>query len=1091
MSPDPKPDPRTTQQNQTTKPVEGWLRWLAPYLGRHRKYVLIAVLTAVTWTAGLVLVPLIQKVVVDGALVEQARPLIPWLLLLVGAAVLRAGSSALWRDFGGRMTNGVFNDVRDDMYAHLQRLDPGAHERMQSGQLLARVNSDLMLIHQAVSQLAPVLGTTLHVISAMAIMAILSPVLAGLLLLVFVVLVVVARRLHMRVYAASWDAQQREADMTEVAEEAVTGVRVVKGFGQEKPELNRFTESLTVMFSSRVRAVRERAPLLATLQGSPVAGQVLVLLVGGLLVLNGHTTIGTFVAFLAYLADLNGAARMLAGVMTLLPRARSGTERIAEIIAVEPSIEEPAEPRPSGQRSSRHADSGRNRGAHLRFEDVSFSYPSGTVGLQGFDLELMPGETVAVVGSTGSGKSSALQLIPRLRDVTSGSVSLDGVDVREMRLDDLRARISMVFDEAMLLSGKLRDNLAYGKPDATDSEIQRVAEVAAIHDFIEGLPEGYATEVGQEGLSLSGGQRQRIALARALLADADVLVLDDATSAVDVRVERKILRAMREVIQGRTVVVVAYRESTVRLADRVVLVDEGRVRDEGTHAELLERSALYRALMSEQPDREVLESSPNADSGGDQVGDQVGEPLDQVTDSAWQPSPEPMHIVNGRPIRARVGDPATPELLSALGKLKTAEDPVRVDLEHESTRQEKFKLWQLIRPQRWPILFGLALLLVDASAGLAGPLLVQGGLEQAVHAESASMLFVVCGVFAIVATVAIVDVWATHLVTSRTTERILYALRVRLFAHLQRLGMDYYDRTHGGRIMTRLTSDVNAVAELIQAGLTNALVGLVTFTGMTAVLLVLNPTLAMVVLAVIPPATIATIWYRKAVRPAYERARELNSMLNTFLHETLAVLPVTQAFRREPANMQHFGKLADEQRHERVKANRATAYYVAFIELLATLTIAATLYVGWQLISADRLEVSELVPFLLYLALAFAPIQQFATVFDVYQRARTGIVRISAMLAEEASVPTPEDPADTDENGGQIELTDVSLQYQGTSKPALRNADLLIEPGERVAFVGQTGAGKSTIAKVITRFYDTTDGQVAIDGTPVIGRAHV
>ena len=436
-------------------------------------------------------------------------------------------------------------------------------------------------------------------------------------------------------------------------------------------------------------------------------------------------------------------------------------------------------------------------------------------------------------------------------------------------------------------------------------------------------------------------------------------------------------------------------------------------------------------------------------------------------------------------MRGRVGDPATPELLSALAKLKPAEDPLRVDVGHESTRQEKFSLWQLVRPQRWPILLGLALLLVDASAGLVGPLLVQGGLEQAVDHRSLSMLLAICGVFAAVATVAIVDVWATHLVTSRTTERILYALRIRLFAHLQRLGMDYYDRTHGGRIMTRLTSDVNAVAELIQAGLTNALVGLVTFTGMTAVLLVLNPTLALVVLAVIPPAAIATVRYRKVVRPAYERARELNSMLNTFLHETLAVLPVTQAFRREPANLRHFGTLAEEQRYERVKANRATAYYIGFVELLATLTVAATLYVGYHLIAADRLAVSELVPFLLYLALAFAPIQQFATVFDVYQRARTGIVRISAMLAEEASVPTPEEPVGLNGAEGRIELTDVSLRYQGTSKPALRNADLVIAPGERVAFVGQTGAGKSTIAKVITRFYDTTEGRVVVDGTPV------
>ncbi len=1063
------------------------MRWLAPYLGRHRRMVVLALLAATAWTGALVTAPLLQKVVVDDGIIHHTRSVLPWIAALVSVVVLRAATSGLWREAGGRLSIHVQNDIRDDLYAHLQRLDAAAHERMQSGQLVARVNSDLVLIQQAVGLLPPVLGTVLQVVLALCIMATLSPLLALVLCGVLVALVTVARRLHLRVYAASWDAQQREADMTTVAEEAITGVRVVKGFGQEKAELGRFVESLTVMFRSRVRAIRQRAPLLATLQASPLFGQVLVLALGGWLALNGHVTVGTFFAFLAYLADLNGSARMLAMVLTLVPRARSGTERIAEVFAVEPDVQDGAVRRPDpephqvdlaaradAEAPRTHAfesgDAG-HRGAFVTFDNVSFSYPDGPQALSGLCLDVLPGETVAVVGPTGSGKSTALQLVPRLRDVTSGRVLLDGVDVRDLALSDLRRRVSMVFDEAMLLSGSIRDNIAYGRSDATDAEVEKVARIAAIHDFIVGLAEGYDTEVGQEGLSLSGGQRQRIALARALLADADVLVLDDATSAVDVHVEHRILDAMQEIVDGRTVIVVAYRESTVRLADRVVVVDDGRVVDEGSHEELVERSPLYRALMSELADHEAA-------GDGQRQGDLANPSA--VSEEAWQPAE---HAVN--PLRARVGDPASPELLGALAQLPPATEPARVDVAHESSRDERFKLWQMIRPQRWPILLGLALLLVDALAVLAGPLLVQHGLEQAMGNRSLTLLFLTCAVFGVVALISGCDVWATHLVTSRTTERILYALRIRLFAHLQRLGMDYYDRTHAGRIMTRLTSDVNAVAELIQAGLTNALVAIVTFTGMTVVLLVLNPTLALVVFAVIPPATVATIKYRRIVGPAYERARELNSALNTYLHETLAVLPVTQSFRREAANQAHFRGLAQEQYVARTTSNRATAIYVAFIELLAGLTVAATLIVGWRLISAGELEVAELLPFLLYLALAFAPIQQMATVFDVYQRAKTGVTRISALLAEEISVPTPDQPAKVGELNGDIELRGVTLQYNGTRKPALREADLRIGAGERVAFVGQTGAGKSTIAKVITRFYDATDGQVEVDGTPV------
>ncbi|MBM7783780.1 ABC transporter ATP-binding protein [Tenggerimyces flavus] len=1060
------PHPRKTNEHRrNAKPKvananNGWLRWLAPYLGRHRRTLIVALAAAAGWTAALVSAPLLQKVVVDDAIVARAKPLLPWVGALVVAVLVRALMSATWREAGGRLSLLVQNDIRDDLYAHLQRLDAAAHERMQSGQLVARVNSDLVLIQQAVGLLPPVLGTVLQVVLALTIMTFLSPLLALVLLGVLIGLVVIARRMHMRVYAASWDAQQREADMTTVAEEAITGVRVVKGFGQESNELGRFTESLAVLFRSRVRAIRERAPLLATLQASPLAGQVLVLLLGGWLALNGHVTVGTFFAFLAYLADLNGSARLLAMVLTVAPRARSGTERIAEVFAVEPEVRDAEDVQLTG--TQRH---GRERGAFVSFDDVSFTYPDGPKALNGFSLDVLPGETVAVVGPTGSGKSTALQLVPRLRNATSGSVRLDGIDVTQLPLEQLRRRISMVFDEAMLLSGSIRDNIAYGRHDATSEDVERVAKIAAIHDFVVSLPDGYDTEVGQEGLSLSGGQRQRIALARALLADVDVLVLDDATSAVDVHVERKILDAMQEIVAGRTVIVVAYRESTVQLADRVVLVDHGKVVDQGTHDELLGRSALYQGLMSELPDAEPASKQA----------------LERrVTPEAWQPAERPTET-----IRARVGDPVSPELLEALAQLKPVNDKVGVDTDHQTKRTETFRLRQLIRPERWAIVLGLSLLLVDTLALLAGPLLVQNGLENALDHKSFGMLLLSCAVFGVVALIDWGDVWATHVVTSKTTERILYALRVRLFAHLQRLGMDYYDRTHAGRIMTRLTSDVNAVAELIQAGLTNALVAIVTFTGMTAVLLVLNPMMALVVLAVIPPATVATIWYRRVVGPAYERARELNSMLNTYLHETLAVLPVTQAFRREGANLAHFRGLAREQQVARETSNRATARYVAFIELLAGLTVAATLLVGWQLIQAGSLNVAELIPFLLYLALAFAPIQQMATVFDIYQRAKTGVTRISALLAEEVSVPTPDEPVEVGELSGDIELKGVALQYQGTAKPALQGADLSIGSGERVAFVGQTGAGKSTIAKVITRFYDTTEGQVQVDGMPV------
>ncbi len=583
---------------------EGWLRWLAPYVVRNRRILLLCLIPVVGWTAAVVGAPLIQRVVVDDALGAKSRPLVPWVLLLVALAIGRALLSGTWRWAGGRLSLHVQNDIRDDFYNHLQHLDSAAHERMQSGALVARVNSDLVLIQQATGLLPALVGTILQIVLAIGVMTVLSPPLAILLVVVLAVLMQVTRRMHMRVYAASWAAQQREAEMTTVAEEAVTGVRVVKGFGQESAEHDRFVSALQVMFAARVRAVRERAPLLASLAVGPLFGQVVVLAFGGILALHGHLSIGTFFAFLAYLADLSGAAKMMAMVLVLAPRARSGTERIAEVFAVESDVrDDEYESFGVDDISSARTASALPpaRAADVAFTDVRFTYPDGPEVLKGFDLHVRPGETVALVGGTGSGKSTALQLIGRLRDADSGSVSIDGVDVRDLSLIDVRDRLSMVFDEAMLSSGTIRENLTTGRADATDAQIEQVARVAAIHDFIVGLDDGYEAIVGEQGLTLSGGQRQRIALARALLAPSDILVLDDATSAVDVAVERRILAAMRDLVADKTVLVVAYRESTVELADRVVLIDDGRIVDQGTHADLLARSATYRGLLSESP----------------------------------------------------------------------------------------------------------------------------------------------------------------------------------------------------------------------------------------------------------------------------------------------------------------------------------------------------------------------------------------------------------------------------------------------------------------------------------------------------------
>jgi ATP-binding cassette subfamily B protein len=1030
-----------------------WLRWLVPYVMRYRGQVIAAVVASIAWMATVVGLPLVQKVIIDDAIVGDSKPLLPWVIGLAILGVGRFATASIWRYQGGRVSLGVAFDLRVELYDHLQRLDATGHTHLQSGQLVSRANSDLMLVQQVVAWLPIVIGNLLKVVFAVGIMAMLSPqlsiVVAGVLIIVFVL----TRRMKKSVYAAGWVSQQREADMVTVVEEAVTGVRVVKGFGQERAEFHRFTQRLTDMFGARVRSIRVRAPFLAALQSAPLIGQVMVLLLGGYLAMHGHLTVGTFLAFAGYLADLTGSTRVLGTIMTTGPLSRSGAERIAELLDLKSVVTE----KPDAVAPPRN-------GGGVRFDDVTFCYPGTTTPvLNGLSFDVKRGETVAFVGPSGSGKSTALQMMLRLRDVDSGTVRIEDVDVRDWQMSTLRARTGIVFENSFLFSDTIGNNIAYANPDATPEDIEAAAKAAVIHDFVASLPEGYDTQVGEEGLALSGGQRQRIALARAILADPDVLILDDATSAVDVKVEKQIHDNLQPILADRTTILVAFRESTVKLADRVILFDEGKVSDEGTHDELLERSALYQKLFGEGADHAAAKEPVRAK-------------VDAVTSSAW-----PDADVDANEMAV----PPTPELLAAVQELPAIRDEPGIDADAEAERSEGFRLSAFLRPHLKPLIVGLLLVLIDAVAALIGPLLVRDGIDAAMVSHSSMLLLGACAAYFAVAMVDWWDLWATTLYTSRTTERLLYNLRIRIFAHLQKLGVDYYDRTQAGRTMTRITSDVDTVSQLFQVGLINALVAVVTCIGMSIVLFMLNVELALVVLAVVPPAAVATVWYRRTAGPAYDRAREKMSMLNSVLHESISGVRVTQAFVREDVNYTRFRELAASQRNESELALRTTSKYVSIIDLLAVLAIAATLFVGGHLVQDNVLAIGGLLAFLLYLAQVFAPVQQLSTVFDVYQRAKVGLSRIGSLLAETTSTPDEDMPTLPDKLRGDIELERVSLQYQGVRSPALKGVDLQIPAGQRVAFVGQTGAGKSTIAKLMTRFYDPTGGRVLVDGRPL------
>ena len=1064
----------------------GWLRRLAGYCWRHRRSVLISLGGSLVAAVATAAIPLVQRRIIDDVIVTHRESIWPLAGLLLVAAAVVFGSIYLRRYYGGRLSLDVQHELRTELFDSLSRLDGARQDEIRTGQLVGRSISDLNMVQSILSMVPITLGNLVLFVLSIGIMAVLSPVLTIVTVTVAPALWMIALASRRKLFPASWHAQQQSAEVAGIVDEAIGGVRVVKGFGQEEQEQDRLEETSSNLFASRLRMVRLTARYNPALTAIPSLGMVGVLALGGWLAIHGSLTLGTFLAFSAYLAQMSGPVRTLTMMVTIGQEARASVIRVFDIIDSRPAITD----QPDAIALPPDATG-------VSFDDVRFGYVPSQPVLRGLSLRIEPGETVAVVGASGSGKSTIALLLPRFYDPQSGSVRIGGYDVADVTRDSLRAAIGLVMEDSFLFSDTVGANIAYGRPDATEEQIIAAAQAAQAHEFIARLPMGYDTVVGEQGLTLSGGQRQRVALARALVTDPRLLVLDDATSAIDPRLEAEIHAALRAVMRGRTTLIIAHRRSTLNLADRIIVLDQGRVADGGTFEELHERCPLFRQLITGE------EHEGEAGRATSLIRPRAGQTVEDVLDgrvmAAAGAGAPAAGGAGGRGAmgRSRAGAgagnitgmfaslPPTPELLAQVDALPPAKDVPDVPLAAARAGDRHFTLRRLLRPLAVALIIGLVLDGLDALAGLALPALVRNGIDNGVQAKAFHAIVVVSLIgLAIVLADWLVNI-AETMVVGRNGERLLFTLRVKLFAQLQRLGLDFYEREMSGRIMTRMTTDVDALSSFLQTGLVTMVSSVLTFFGVLAALLIINLTLGLAVLCIFPVLVAATLVFRSKSAKAYAESRERVAAVNADFAENVAGLRVTQAFRRERVNQDRFGGRSQAFRVSRLRAQRYIAIYFPFVQTLSTAAGAIVLVLATGEVQNGTLTAGALIAYLLYIDMVFSPVQQLSQVFDGYQQAMVGLRRITDLLRLGTSTPPAARPITVGRLAGRIELRDVDFSYGGSKANALAGVNLTIEPGETVALVGQTGAGKSTLVKLIARFYDATRGRVLVDDTDV------
>jgi ATP-binding cassette subfamily B protein len=1018
---------------------------------RHRGVFAVAIGAQVAQILLSLVSPILLKTAIDSGLDSHDFRLI--VLLAVATLAIAMVREVIWYAVSyhyQKLASAVSYHLRDRLYDKIQRNSLAFITRSHSGDLFALSSTDVQAIEDFLNN-GMNQATNILVLS-LALLVILLNLDTYLTLVTLPVLVLVAGLALFyapRSRERSRRIQNMYGQVSAALQENLTGMRVVKAFAGEEREIAKFNEKVADLFRAAMRAASLNAFVYPTMTFFTAIGIAAVLWVGGEQVIAGQLSLGSLVAFVTYVTMLVAPSRTLGVTMNYTSGAVAGAERIFAVLDGKDEIEPVAA-------ASDKPELPPIDGA-IELEHVTFGYHASRPILRDVSMVVNPGDTIGIVGLTGAGKSSLIQLLARYYDPQRGVVRVDGYDVRDVRLDSLRRQLGIVFQDPFLFSASIADNIRFGRPGATMDEVFAAARAACLHDFVVTLPEGYDTQLGERGITLSGGQRQRLSLARALLIDPRVLILDDTTSALDPVTAAEVWRRIKARRGNQTTLVVAQRLSSVRDADRIFVLDQGAVVEVGRHEDLVANDGLYARLWAQQ---------------AAQADDVIDHELLRKRAMAVATSSEDAVVLPPEPSKDGKKD------VLAL----SAEDDSIMGAAYDHRIMERLLGFAL--PFRRLLVATAAVMVVTSLAGIAGPYIQKLVIDQPLTTGNLTQLHLLALLFLGISFAQVASGIAYNYLLNRSAHSLLRRLRESLFEHLQTLSMSFYDRYKVGRLMSIMSGDVNAISNLLSSGLIQSAGDAIVLIGIIVTLFTMNWRLALVAFTLLPFIGVTTHVMRQRIRETFREWRRASSIVNGAVAEGIAGVRVTQAFCRQETNLASFDQLNRAFRGAIMRSIRIGAAFAPTMDFISALGTALLLVVGGGMVLSGNLTTGALVAFLAYINQFFTPIRDLSVRYNTLQAAMAASERIFALLDTHPEIVDAPDAQVLPPLTGSIAFDRVQFGYT-PPRLVLKDLDLDIRPGEHVAVVGPTGAGKTSLISLACRFYDVSAGRILVDGRDV------